>query len=382
MYTTGEKLKKFKILGTFFCQQNNHTSVCAHASLCMTINNMDGLFITSEDINKILGIDHKTTKVGHGIGLDADNIQSVLGKYGLSFHYKNFFDEPNIMYNDYIYRYIESRCPVLLVFTTNLVNEPAHVVTIIGHTLNSDMWRPEAEQVYTSKTSIIDSNKPASAWIDHFIIHDDNFGMYSCLPVEALKRITLPLHDPRFRALYAISVIPSGVLTTGWEAEIGNIYVIKSLLATLSKQGVLLDQWTKRIYDLIASTPPRPTVVRTLLVEKDNYVRDLDGYDFDGNKYSDSDKLELSKNLPARFWMTEISLPDLYTANKSKIIDVFYVCDQPLLKSFQDFDKRWIQVRFPNALHVNQQGALPITLNVNSHYPLFRQKSCGEYLEW
>ena len=29
----------FKITGTYFCQQNNITSVCAHAALCMTINN-------------------------------------------------------------------------------------------------------------------------------------------------------------------------------------------------------------------------------------------------------------------------------------------------------------------------------------------------------
>ena len=74
-----------------------------------------------------------------------------------------FFNNPNLEYNDFAYKYIESRCPVLLVFFTD--NRGRHVVPILGHTLNSDMWRPEAKTAY-SPISRLDQYKPASSWVN------------------------------------------------------------------------------------------------------------------------------------------------------------------------------------------------------------------------
>ena len=70
---------RFQITGTFFCQQNSVTSVCAHASLCMTINNMGVVMITPEDINKKIGIDHINNKLDEKVpGLNASQINEVL----------------------------------------------------------------------------------------------------------------------------------------------------------------------------------------------------------------------------------------------------------------------------------------------------------------
>lgn len=322
-------IHEFNIIGTFFCQQNSVTSVCAHASLCMTINNMNfekiGLpnpgIVTAECVNKIVGIDHRNIKFGiNKDGLSKEEIQEVLKKFELSITWTDFFENPNVEYNEYIYRYIESRCPVLLVFTTD--STALHVVPVLGHTLNSDMWRPEAEPAYSVQDSRL-NYRSAAAWVDHFIIHDDNFGMYLCLPVDTLKRVTLPKHDPTFRANFAVVVLPSGVTTPAWEVEWASVVIVKSLLQTLKKKEIDLDEWSNRIISSDNVHPPRPIVVRTFLTTKENYAKSLEQADFQGNLFSESDKKKLVKDLPFRFWLSEITLPDLYTANKNKIIDFF-----------------------------------------------------------
>lgn len=345
-------IKKFNIVGSFFCQQNSKTSVCAHASLCMTINNMEGKgFISSEDINNIIGVDHVNIKMGDNgkSGLTKDEILHVLRQYGLSFTIKDYFSsnhEEN--YNDYIYKYLEGRYPALLVFTTTA--SISHVVPVLGHTLNSDMWRPEAELSYVRPENILNFRRPASAFVDHFIIHDDNFGMYFSLPADSLNKVVLPKHDPRFRILYAITIVPDGVSTPSWEAEWASV-VIADVLLKLSNQSGTLDVWCSRLASM-----QRPWVVRSFLLKKSDYSRSLDSEDFEGAKYSTSEKQEILSGLPDLFWLSEITLPDLYTANRTKILDVFYPSDCTPLSNNSDIFNRWIQVRAPYALLIAQSN--------------------------
>ena len=376
------ELFRFNITGTFFGQQNGVTSVCAHASLCMTINNMQlpGVgMISPESINKIIGVDHKTVKFSPPReGLSKEEILLVLEKNGLQITWSDFFENPNIEYNEYIYRYIESKCPVLLVFAT-AGTSAQHIVPILGHTLNSDMWRPEAEPAYVPAQRNRLNYKSASAWVDHFIMHDDNFGMYFCLPVDALKRVTLPKYDPSFRAHFAVVVIPSGVSTPAWEAEWASIVIVKHIL-NLSK--ATLDVWSARI--LNSDSAGRPVVVRTLLVNKDEYKKNLGRKDFADNDFTAADQEELVKDLPDIFWLSEISLPDLYAANKSKVIEFFYKCDCPQLPNDDDINNRWLQIRFPYVLlKKSSAGAVSVfAMSVKSHYPLLRLEREHDVMDW
>lgn len=376
---------RFQISGTFFCQQNSITSVCAHASLCMTINNMNlpqiGI-ISPEHINKIIGVDHKTLRFGKDSnkeGLSKEEILKVLQQYGLSITWADFFENPNLEYNDYIYRYLESRCPVLLVFSTS--GTTSHIVPVLGHTLNSDMWRPEAAPAYSNQGSRL-NYQPASAWTDHFIIHDDNFGMYFCLPVDALKKVTLPKHDPAFRAIFAVVVIPSGVTTPAWEAEWASVVIIKDFLSKFKAANMTLDKWSKRI--ISSDTVRRPIVVRTFLVKKEDYIKSLEQKDFEGNTFSPENIATLTDDLPSQFWLSEITLPDLYTANKSKIMDFFYSCELPPLQNTDDIFNRWIQVRFPYVILKKDDNGLPVILpmQIKSHYPLLRLDTEQDLLDW
>lgn len=387
---SGHNTYEFNIIGTFFCQQNRITSVCAHASLCMTINNMhfkkmglqDPGIISAEHINKIIGVDHDNIKFGpNKQGLTKEEIQDVLKNFGLSITWMNFFENPNVEYNEYIYNYVESKCPVLLAFTTH--GTALHVVPVLGHTLNSDMWKPEAESAYSIQGSRL-NYKSTAAWVDHFIIHDDNFGMYSCLPIDALKRVTLAKYDPTFRACFAVVVLPSGVTTPSWEAEWASIVVVKDLLQRLRQRGIMLDDWSYKIISSDEIQPPRPIVARTFLANKEDYAKSLAQADSEGKKFSKSDKEKLIKDLPYRFWLSEITLPDLYTANKTKIIDFFYGSDYSDLTNYEDIFQRWIQIRFPYLLLKRRIAgeACVFSMSVKSHYPILRFGTKTDVLEW
>lgn len=370
----------YRISGTFFCQQNRLTSVCSHASLRMIINNFSDETITSEDINRIIDANHTTKSFGKKtVAFTEQEFRRVLKKYGYTYELLDFYNNPDINYNDAIYNFIESRCPVLLTFTTSA--NQGHVVPILGHTLNSDLWRPEAEPVY-SPQSVIDVLKSASAWVDHFIIHDDNFGMYFCLPVDTLKRGTLPKDDPTFRALYAIAIIPAEVTTYPDEAKPASSILTMDILKWCERIGIPLDDWSKR---LLRRFDNKETItIRTFLVTKDVYFRSLKENDFENTYFTESNKRELVNDLPERFWLSEITLPDLYTANKTKIIDFFYRCDNPKLQDKNDIVNRWIQIRLPGALIKREQNGLLShnEMSVTSHYPLLRLDREHDVLDW
>lgn len=371
----------FNIVGNYFTQQNNATSVCGHASLCMALNNLTdfGSVITTEDINKALGVDHSTFKFGSGTGLSIENIRNSLTHFGMKysetdFRYNNVFE-----YDEKIYRYVESGLPVLLIFTTK---NQLHVITVVGHTLNTDLWRPEAENVYTETPFLPQDEiryRPAAAWVDHFIIHDDNFGMYRSLPVASLKRITMPKYDPTFRAVYAVMVIPPDVHTPAFEAELASVKITKDMLNQIKKFSPgTMNYWLVQM--LKHEDVGLISTVRTMLVKKDDYAASLEKQDFKGNCFMPNEKIALLENLPDRFWLSEITLPDLYTANKTKIIDFFYPSNLPVFSNLNDVFDRWIQIRFPEAL-LRKSGEV-IDMTVSSHYPLFRLSSNMQTQEW
>jgi hypothetical protein len=319
------------------------------------------------------------SKLGPGReGLYTHEIEEVLKKYGYSVILRDFSLDPSYDYKDFVYRYIESKCPVFLIFSTR---GGLHVVPVLGHTLNTDMWKPEAESFYLQAVGSRLNYKSTSSWVDHFIIHDDNFGMYFCLPLDSLKQGKQPISG--LEVQYALAVIPNGVKTASWEAEKASSIITQSYLKILIDSGVRLDEWSYRI-----ATSQRPVVNRTMLLCRDDYSKSLDMNDFQGNRFSQSEKETLLSDLPHYFWLTEISLPDLYTANKSKVIDVFYRADCDPFTREEEMDNRWLQIRFPSALFKqknmpNQEERFSIfPMSVKSHYPMFRFEIPTPSLDW
>jgi hypothetical protein len=237
------------------------------------------------------------------------------------------------------------------------------------------MWTPEAQLAYSKPpTNRFQMYRSSFSWVDHYIIQDDNFGMYYCLPVQAIKKRIPGKHRP-FRADFAIAIVPRNVSITPREAERASMVILDRLFETLKAERVSFDRWTDRI------AGSRPKITRTLLLTKEEYAASLDEADFEKNKFSAPDRIELTKDLPPRFWLCEITMPDIYTANHAKVIDFFYKCDDSILRRSSVkptariqkrwIQKRWIQIRFPGAL-LRRNPHSVASLSVKSHYPLFQ----------
>lgn len=359
----------YKVTGTFFSQQNGFTSVCAHAALKTIVNNVSSSnsYITSDFINK------KLNKLSTVEGLSIDEIQSLLKELKFNVVYYDFFDNPNDDYASSIHHLIESAAPCLLIFTTE---RQFHVVTVLGHSINNDIWKPEAELAYGRDTLHKNIYRPATMWVDNFIIHDDNFGMYLSLPVESLKRVTIPFYDRKFRAFSAIGIIPHSIQTTkGQEAEIVGDILLTNLLKTI-KNLIPHVYWLNALYNKGRA----PRVIRSALMGKERYKQHL-GYkdsnrkkDSNGNCFTDETILKLTCDLPENFWFCEVTLPDLYSTNTSKLVDIIYRCDLPPANDLDDMLDKCVMIRIPSvAVKYSSENHIDevIPTEVDGHYPLF-----------
>ncbi len=385
---------EYSYFGSYFFQKSTYTSVCSQAALCMTLNNAnlvgDEKFIVPEDINKMVGIDHVTKKFAAKLPSDraeitSDEIKKILTHLGLNVSMLDFFNYPNTDYVEYLYSYVESNCTTMLVF---VVETDLHVVPILGHTLNTDMWRPEAELNYDpnlSKSKRFRSTS-SSSWVDHFIIHDDNLGMYYSLPVDSLRRVTLPMKDPFFRAKCGIAITRKKLGMTAKDCEcVSSVAARNLILGMKNDYDVALSYWLRKIFLSLKNESVTPFVTRTLLAQKDTYSKHLkEKSDFDGVKFSGEDLNKILSDLPGEFWLTEITLPDLYTTNKSKIADIFFRCE-PEYDPNEPF-KNMLQARLSEWLLSFKNGIKELPdisyLTPTGHFPLFCYKESCEPEEW
>ncbi len=380
---TAKENRKLKIVGSFFCQQNDLTHVCAHAALRMGVNSspaFTGAKLTNGTINALLGIDHSQAKqVGkfgnqsHSQGLETEQILQVVKSMGWEAHVADFYSNPAIDYEDYIYPVIESGCPVIVG-----VHRPgtAHVLAVVGHTLNSDRWTPEARHGYGAFP--ISPYISTSAWADHFIVGDDNFGMYVTLPSESIRNMLVPKYNPNLHASLAIGLVPSDVNVTGYYVEQSAASLATKIIEHTNPTA------SNRWFHLLKETRQRESVqrlvCRTLLLDKAHYVEFMKNAEDDQKRKLNAAEVQILESiLPNRFWVTEITVPNLYTGNKRKLGDIVTFAKI----SQQQFTNNAITVLcwFPGFLLASPTGAQGWSLF--GHIPLLRSPSqSATTLEW
>ena len=208
------------------------------------------------------------------------------------------------------------------------------MVTVHGHTTNSDEWHPQGLATYGGPSAA--AYYPSSSWIDHLVIHDDNFGPYWSLTRAALPVQPNTNHSPPTTNMaglaprWVLGVVPPDVvvhpliaeaMATTWLSEVG-VSLFK-FLARFQKS-----RWLRHMAGGGGSY-----VLRTVLVDRGAYVEHLKGaHGHDGSKLRRSE-MKLFASLPERFLMSEISYPDLFTGNKTKlgeiIVDAAYSTREP-----------------------------------------------------
>ena len=401
-YSGWVQTRRFSLSGSFFSQQNSLTHVCAHAALRWLLNNVPERaeeIVSYEDINATLGIDHVHRRVGSydtdlpPEGLPITDLEKVIEAHGYSYSYSRYWVPTSGIADPYwkfVYSIIESGFPALVLFAAQ---GAGHVICAIGHTLNTDIWDAEARNVYTGA---VDARfLPSSSWADHFIIHDDNYGMYFCMPIKALSMPRGRSLKP-FDCIGVLGIVPKGVEMKAAYAELFASFLLPQFL-TLRQIEPLY--WIEVLREVVSASDRWP-VFRTLLIRKTAYEQRLRCMEDPSGHTLTNKEIEavLFPSLPDHFWMTEISINDVYTANKHSLAEILFdptkdpgdppsEADSP--QAHASYGRRiaaaCLAVRLPG--HILIPNVTPKTQSVTIHHteleghvPLIR--NCPKNLAW
>jgi len=387
---------RYTLSGSFFSQQNGLTHVCAHAALRWVLNNVPERaeeIISYEDINRDLQIDHATRKVGQYAGdvqatggLPMDDLLRVLDTHGykyLDVDFEHPVGRPQ-PYWRFIYSIIESGYPVLVFFTARGAR---HVICAIGHTLNSDIWDEEAKLAYSGAPRA--EYLSTVSWADHFIVHDDNYGMYFSMAAKALSPTTKK--GGPFQVTEALGIVPANIELGPLEAEF-----LASVALRFVYEGPLKDCYWLRALRQEEATWGKWVVLRTLFTSKALYEQHLhDMEDAEGNFLTKREiKAIIQQKVPEHFWITEVSLTDIYTANKHKLGEMLFKLADPGIKSedshstyMEKLFSACIAIRLPGNIIIPRVGQKRISLtlyetNLTGHVSLLRTCRPVPPLEW
>jgi hypothetical protein len=332
-YEVNTTVGRLPVRGVLYAKQNNLTFVCAHAALRSIL----ACVLPEGDIsyarmNALAGVDHTTRQVGpvgdKTYGLNPADLEKILN--GLGVHFDRLIHEPALKdpstgkplilpteYQRELYGFIESGCPALMGFELEPkpggTGDPArHAIPVFGHTFNEDAWIPNAQRAYFGGGQ---SYFPSENWLSNFVIHDDNFGPYFCLPRHFVKKDS-------FRILYGLKPVPTSSRST--EAEAIGFNFCRAIVRAYPKRH---QEW----YDRFAIFAGGEwLVLRTLLLKREDYLaelgklRDRSGAELEGDL-----RARLRDVLPSHFWMVEASAPELFGTTRRKFGEILVAADKP-----------------------------------------------------
>jgi hypothetical protein len=220
-------------------------------------------------------------------------------------------------YQAELYAAIESGCPALLGF--ELAPDPGtaqpsgrHIIPVLGHTFNDDAWMPDAERIYFGRSQGFFRSE---AWLSTYVVHDDNVGPYFCLPRHYLG-------SDFFRVLYSLQPAPASLSLAETEA------LAYSWITTLHQYVPSIGvEW----YDRFAAYGrTQRLVLRTFLTKRRAYLDHLATLaDRHGQRFPVADLGNVEALLPAHFWLSEISAPELFPVSRQKFGEIIHPPDRP-----------------------------------------------------
>lgn len=355
-----------EIDGCYFTQQNGQTSVCAHAAVRTVLRHMNGVAPSTADLNRLWDFQGPASRVTPQLlrkALSANGRRVM--SYDLSQPEVEAVDK-GAPANDggqwsLICALVESGAPALLAFDAGKRVE--HVVPVAGFTLNSDEWHPTAAELYSSaKPGLMSS----SLWVDHLVIHDDMLGPYYCMSKNCFGEGNERRAGMRVLPRSAFVVLPGRVQLSSQVAEAIASVNLDTLLDLAKQTKVPRGRW----WDTLAKSKRR--VLRTTLVDADDYVQHIARKPGAKRGWVEPELLEdLRESLPERFWLCEISLPQLFLGNRAKLGEI-------IIKT-SDFDSEnpfasVLGFRFPSVLCYRNEHFMVATPHRGAtHVPILRR---------
>ena len=307
----GSKVCNLK--GVLYCQQNSINKCCAHVALRSLLSRvMPGNDIGYETINNYAEFvpDEKCPIPGAGMSLP--HIHNVLEKVGIKYDEYDLANKvPGYTYQKCVYDGVESGIGSLLFIHCGEDCSSNHVFPVFGHTFNCNTWVPDAESSYFMMGKGV-GYMPSDLWTDDFLVHDDNFGCNFCVPRK---------HIADDKVFWAIALHKQGDCLSPRMAEAATLVIVSAWAGSLDPTNI----WNEQIIRLLPEVPnasiqPR-FVLRTVTIScKEYFSYIISTKDGRGNSEAPAlIKAFSSMSLPDRLMVVELSLPQLFPANKRKI---------------------------------------------------------------
>ncbi len=319
--------KSLRVNGFLYGQQNGITNVCAHVAIKTALGRFgEKADISYREMNQLVGVDHQSKKVGiGGDGLTPQEMVHILESCGANCMVMNYErpkpDHDRVPFQKVLYGSIESGYPAIVIFQTTDEPDVCHAVPVFGHTFNEDTWVYRAESSYF-KVGGGTQYIPSESWLSMYIAHDDNWGSNFCIPRRYLHaRRYCDRGDEEDDAclmdsgciLYVIGTLPNTVRMNALQAEVIGADYLFSILPQLPD---LSEVWRKRLHHYAQR---KQLVLRPILVTGKQYSEHL-------HRISDWNhkKLEFSFSFEpdSFFWIVELSVPELFSANRRKVGEV------------------------------------------------------------
>jgi hypothetical protein len=370
---------RFRIKGYLYAQQNSITNVCAHVALRTVIRRFRQNDMTYREMNNLIGIDHMTRKVGAGFGgLTTQQMIKILEVSGARCVPQDYRvpKKKRSLFQKFLYGSVESGFPAIVIF--QMADEPNlhHAIPVFGHTFNEDTWVARAEVDYFKVGRSI-RHIPSESWVSMYIAHDDNWGSNFCVPRNYLHTQQYCAHSPRQNngcimdtgsIQYVIGTFPKEVMVNALQAEaIGADYLMTILK---SKELPLYHPaWGQRLHSYFRK---KQIVLRPILIKKKQYADHLHKIrDWNGKKLGF--KLQIQND--EWIWIVELSVPELFSANRRKVGEVVLRAEHKPLHR-RDF-KNFLIARIPGyfAIYVSGGARDPLyeftPCNLKSHVELY-----------
>ena len=236
------------------------------------------------------------------------------------------------------------------------------MIPFFGHTFNEDAWSPHAEQDYFKIGEAI-SYIPSRAWLSSFIVHDDNLGPNLCIPQGFLDKAKVD---------YVLELLPQGWRYSGVEAELVAADYFYSILPELADS--LEKPWLRRLLEYVIR---KKLILRHVPIGKNDYLAALRrATDWEGRAESTETLSVLEDLVPERYWMIEVSVPEVFSTNKRKLGEILLDAERELSSDIDGTS--FVLARFPGCYaFFDQQDGYGIprfsttSSSLESHIPVY-----------
>lgn len=383
----------FEISAAYFCQQNYVTTACAQACLKMLLwqSGASEYQPATAEINGVVKRLRRSRRDKTSLldGLRVREIEAVLNRFDAKALSLDCVAKPNCNPYEFAYLLVESGIPTMVAFQVG--KESLHVMPIFGHTLNSDEWLPIATGVHESfinyeRYSGIHDYVATSTWAPRLYAHDDMLGPYLTLDPSTVTKDTLPAKDLLGRVRYVFGVVPakSKIQDAPYTVQTTASRYFWSLVD--AEIDFIHRTWRRRLRR--EPMTEDTLILRTQLITRTAYLSELrNNSDHLEQKCTDDQAIfgRIKRRLPRVFWMTEFTLPPLFSMNKTKLGEILFSLDHCSQMAKGDMTRAGpppLGFRFIDHLDLFDRdpwspGSCSVNLGFASHTPLFASPQVG-----